>query len=162
MDAPGTTLRGTVELDVPAHVAYERMCRMEEYPLFRHRVRQVTAVSDTLHRWELAETAFTAHLDERCAEGMLRWHSVEGPQCAERVEVRPITPRRSQLTVESSGPPDLVAQLAADLAEFKRHVERDHPPVGHFVNERPAASFRHRSNCRDDRMHGATSDGTGR
>jgi uncharacterized membrane protein len=159
MDRRGKTVRRTVELDVPAHVAYERMCRVEEYPLFRAGVRLVTALSETRYRWELAGTAFTARLDERQPDALLRWRSIDGPACAERIDVEALSPRRSRLVVESSGPPEVLADLAADLARFKEIVERDQPSGGHYVNERPAAGFLHRSNWRDGLLRGRTSTG---
>jgi uncharacterized membrane protein len=152
-------MRHTVELDVPAHVTYERMYRVEEYPLFRHGVRLVTPVSEFTHRWELTDATFTAALVERRPDEALRWHSVDGPPCGELVLVRPLSPRRSVLTIESSGPPALLAQLAVDLSEFKRHVERDHPAAGHHVNERPLAACRNRSNWREGLLRGRTSTG---
>jgi hypothetical protein len=157
----GATVRRTVDLDVPAHVAYERMCRIEEYPTFRAGVRKVTALSETIHRWELTGTVFTARLDERSPDTLLRWHSVEGPSCAERVVVEVLAPRRCRVVVESSGPPDLLADLTVDLAWFRRQVERDHPFLGHHLNERLTSGFLHRSNWRDGLLHGPPGAGTG-
>ena len=159
METRGAAVRRTVEIAVPAHVAYERMCRIEEYPLFRHQVREVSALSEDVHRWELAGASFTAQLDERQPDRLLRWHSVDGPECEEVVAIRPLSPQRCLVTVELNGPATLIDGLAADLPEFKRRVERDHPPLGHFVNERPPTFNRHRSNWRDQRMIGRTSNG---
>jgi hypothetical protein len=162
MDRLGATVRRTVDLEVPAHVAYERMCRIEDYPLFRAGVRQVTAVAETTHRWILDGTAFTASLDERRPDELIRWHSVEGPACAEQIIVIPLSPRRSRLVVETTGPAELLARLAPDLGAFQHDVQRDHPGSGHYVNERPAHSFRHRSNWRDTLLRGRSSTGPGK
>jgi len=145
----GTTVRGSVEVEVPAHVAYERLCRIEEYPRYRAAVRRVTAVSETAHRWELAGGAFTAQLDERRPDEVLRWHAVDGPACREAITVQPLSPRRSLVTIAVSGAPEVLAEIAPDLRAFKCWVERDPAPAGHFTNERPAAPCRHRSNWRD-------------
>jgi uncharacterized membrane protein len=139
-----------VELDVPAHITYERICRTDEYPLFRRGVRAVVPLSATRYRWELAGASFTATIDECRPDELLRWRSVEGPACGETVTIEPLSPRRSRLTVDVTAPRALLAGLVADLAEFKRRVEHDHPPVGHHVNERPAAACRHQSNWRED------------
>lgn len=151
---------------MPAHIAYERMCRVEEYPLYRAGVSRVTTLSDTSHRWELAGGAcavagagLTVQVDERRPDALLRWHSVDGPACAETVTIRSLSPRRSRLTVEVSGPVALLEHLVTDLIEFKRRVEQDHPATGHHVNERPVASFRHRSNWHDGRLRGRTRTG---
>jgi hypothetical protein len=162
MDRLGATVRRTVDLEVPAHVAYERMCRIEDYPTFRGGVRQVTAVAETTHRWILDGCAFTARLDERRPDELIRWQSVEGPACAERIIVIPLSPRRCRLVVETTGPAELLARLAPDLGAFQHDVERDHPVAGHYVNERPAHSFRHRSNWRDALLRGRSSTGPGK
>jgi uncharacterized membrane protein len=158
-------MRRTVEVDVPAHVAYERICRTDEYPLYRTGVREVTALSETAHRWELDADRMTARVltttvTERRPDELLRWRSVEGPTCGETVVVKPLSPRRSRVTIDASGPPSLLAGLVADLNEFKRRIEHDHPGTGHHVNERPATPCRHRSNWRDDRFRGPTTTGT--
>lgn len=159
MEMRGAAVRRTVVVEVPAHVAYERMCRIEEYPFFRHQVREVSALSEDVHRWELAGTSFTVQMDERQPDRLLRWHSTDGPVCDEVVAIKELTPRRCQVTVELNGPATLVDGLAVDLPEFKRRLEQDHPQVGHFVNERPSGDWRHRSNWRDQRMIGRTSAG---
>jgi uncharacterized membrane protein len=159
MQTRGSAVRRTVEVAVPAHVAYERMCRIEEYPLFRHQVREVSAVAEDTHYWDIAGTGFTAHLDIKEPDRLLQWHSVDGPACTETVAIEPLSPQRCLVTVELNGPATLIDGLAADLPEFKRRVEMDHPPVGHYVNERPATLNRHRSNWRDQRMIGRTSTG---
>jgi hypothetical protein len=159
MEMRGAAVRRTVVVEVPAHVAYERMCRIEDYPLFRHQVREVSALSEDVHRWELAGTTFTVQMDERQPDRLLRWHSTDGPPCDEVVAVKELTPRRCQVTIELNGPATLVDGLAFDLPEFKRQLEQDHPQVGHFVNERPSGDWRHRSNWRDQRMIGRTSAG---
>jgi uncharacterized membrane protein len=162
MEMRGAAVRRTVVVEVPAHVAFERMCRIEEYPLFRHQVREVSALTEDLHRWDLAGTSFTVQLDERQPDRLLRWHSIDGPPCEELVAVKELTPRRCQVTVELTGPAWLVDGLAADLPEFKRLVEQNHPRVGHFVNERPVTDGQHRSNWRERRMIGRTSTGARR
>jgi hypothetical protein len=159
METRGAAVRRTVEIAVPAHIAYERMCRIEEYPLFRHQVREVSALSDDTLRWELPGESFTARLDAREQDRLLQWHSVDGPECTETVTIKPLSPQRCLVTAELSGPATIVDGLAADLPEFKRRVEHDHPPVGHFVNERPPTFNRHRSNWREQRMIGRTSTG---
>jgi uncharacterized membrane protein len=159
MEMRGAAVRRTVVVEVPAHVAYERMCRIEEYPTFRHQVREVSALSEDIHRWNLTGTSFTVQLDERQPDRLLRWHSVDGPPCEEIVAIRELTPRRCQVTVELNGPATLVDGLAADLPEFKRRLEQDHPQVGHYVNERPVGDGQHRSNWRERRMIGRSSTG---
>jgi hypothetical protein len=159
MEHGGAAVLRTVEIAVPAHVAYERMCRIEEYPLFRHQVREVLALSDDTLRWDLPGASFTAQLDMREPDRLLRWHSVDGPDCTETVTIKPLSPQRCLVTAELNGPATIVDGLAADLPEFKRRVEHDHPPLGHFVNERPPTLNRHRSNWREQRMIGRTSTG---
>lgn len=153
------TDRRSIDVNVPAHVTFERICRVEEYPRFRAGVRAVHALSETRHRWELAVHAFTARLDERRPDALLSWHSIDGAACGETLSVRPLSPRRSRLTVETTGPRHLIGQIAADLVAFKRLVERDHPPVGHHVNERAFTPARNRPNWRESRLNGRTSTG---
>jgi hypothetical protein len=142
----------SVELEVSARVAYQRICRIDEYHLYRAGVREVTALSDTAHRWRLDGASLTTRVAEQRPDRLLRWLSIEGPTCGETVTVEPLSPHRSRLSIEASGPPALLEHLVADLTEFKRRVERDHHavPTGHFVNERPVVAGSHHSNWRDD------------
>ena len=159
METRGAAVRRTVEIAVPAHIAYERICRIEEYPLFRHQVREVSAVTEDTHYWDIDGTGFTARLDVRQPDRLLQWHSVDGPFCTETVAIEPLSPQRCLVTVELNGPATLIDGLAADLPEFKRQVEHDYPPAGHHVNELPPTLNRRRSNWRDQRMIGRTSTG---
>jgi hypothetical protein len=159
MNAGQTTVRMSVELDVPTHVAFERICRMEEHPGYRTGVLRVTARSETEYRWELAEAVFTARIRRREPDHLLHWQTVTGPVCEEIVTVQPLSPLRSRITVEATGPGDLMPLLALDVIAFKRAVERDHPYSGHYANELPATSFRHRSNWRDGLLYGRTGGG---
>jgi hypothetical protein len=153
--------RRSVELQVPAHVAYERLCRTDEYGEFRAGVRDVRPLAENAYLWELADIRFTARVVEQLPDRLLRWQSVHGPAWAETIAITPLSPQRSRVTIDTSGPPAMLAQVTADLSEFKRRLERDHPQVGHFVNERPTMAYRHRSNWRDDLCDGATADGPG-
>jgi hypothetical protein len=125
----------------------------------------VSTLSEDTHRWDICGSSFTAHLDVREQDRLLQWHSVDGPECEETVAIQPLSPQRCLVTVELNGPATLVDGLAADLPEFKRQLEQDHPQRGHFVNERPderpATLNRHRSNWREQRMIGRTSTGEG-
>jgi hypothetical protein len=159
MNARQTTVRMSVELDVPDRVAFERICRVEDYPRYRTGVLRVQTRSETEHRWELAEAVFTARIRRREPDHLLHWQAVTGPTCEEIITVEPLSALRSRFVVEATGPGDLMSQLALDVIEFKRAVERDHPCGGHYANELPTGSFRHRSNWRDGLLYGRTGAG---
>jgi len=159
MNARQTTVRMSVDLDVPTHVAFERICRIEEYPEYRTGVLRVTARSETESRWELAEAVFTVRIRRQEPDRLLHWQAVTGPVCEEIVTVQPLSAQRSRISVEATGPGDLMSQLALDVIEFKRAVERDHPHSGHHANELRAESYRHRSNWRDGLLYGRSGGG---
>ncbi|GIJ52237.1 hypothetical protein Val02_91230 [Virgisporangium aliadipatigenens] len=159
MSARQTTVRMSVELDVPDRVAFERICRIEDHPQYRTGVLRVQTRSETEFRGELAESVFTARIRRREPDHLLHWQTVTGPTYEEIVTVEPVSTLRSRIIVEATGPGDLMSQLALDVIEFKRAVERDHPHGGHHANELPPASFRHRSNWRDGLLYGRTGAG---
>src|SRR5688572_23604035 len=110
MSARQSTVRRSAELDVPARVAFERICRVEDYPLVRDGVLRVSARSATEHRWELDETVFTARVRECRPDHLLRWQAVTGPVCEEILSVRALSPLRCLVCVTAVGPGELMAR----------------------------------------------------
>lgn len=156
MASPSTTIRRSIELAVPAAVAYERFARLDEHPQLRAGVRRVQALTETMYRWDLSSAEVTTALIERRPDELLRWRSVDGTGCAETALVEPVSPRRCRLTVTLTGPPGPLADLTPDLARFKRMVEQNLPTRGHHVNEIPHRSVPHPSNWSDGRLFGRT------
>jgi len=136
-------VRGSIEVGVPARVAYERLCRVEEYPRFHRGVRRVTAVSETDLRWECDNGAFTARVTDRQPDHFLRWRALDGPRRSETVVVQALPSGRCRITVETTGP-------RPDLALLKEYVEAGAGPRRPHGNERPVRAAR--SNWPDARL----------
>jgi hypothetical protein len=85
-------------------MAYELLCRVEEY----HRLRSC------LRRAVLVECR---------PDRLLRWRSVDGPVRSETMLIQPVSSQRTRITVDCVGPGELSGRLGNDLAQLKLYVE---------------------------------------
>jgi uncharacterized membrane protein len=134
-----SVFRESIEVSVPAGVAYERLSHFEEYPLFMAGVKEVTPMPDNMAHWVLelggAQTEFDARVTDRRPGELLAWCSVDGPRLAETVRFQPVAPARTRITAEldvdagellphsDHAQETLRRRLRADLDSLKRYVE---------------------------------------
>jgi ribosome-associated toxin RatA of RatAB toxin-antitoxin module len=138
-------VRESVDVDVSAHVAYERLCHFEEYPRFMAGVREVTKISEDLSHWVMDLDGNPAEFDARITgqrtDEMLSWQAIDadGPHLSETVTLQSLSDDRTRIIAEleleaqslmpseAYGQASLDRRLKADLDGFKRYIERDAP-----------------------------------
>ena len=121
----------SIEVNVPAHVAYGQLTQFEAYPEFMQDVTEVMQVDETRLHWSAhlqgRDVEWDAEITEQVPERCIAWHSVSGPKNTGRVELQEVDSEtaRVTLTVECT-PGDAIAMLDADLeTALKRHAEQD-------------------------------------
>ena len=97
----------SVEINVPAQVAYNQLTQFEDYPRFMEEVESAEQVDDTHVRWstKIGQHArdWQSEIVEQTPDRCIAWRNVEGPVSTGRVEVQPLDGGSSRvtLTVES-------------------------------------------------------------
>jgi uncharacterized membrane protein len=158
-----STVRGTIDVAVPARVAYDRLCHLENYAQFMSGVTDSTRLSDTSAHlvMDLAGTRaeFDARITEQRPGELVTWQAAisdpahvpargEGAQLCETVRLEALSDSKTrviaelQIDAEQLMPSEAHAQdvlnrrLKADLRGFKKYVERS---AAHLAQP-PAAS----------------------
>jgi hypothetical protein len=130
----------SIDIRVPAHIAYDRLARFEDYPRFIGEVEAVRRLDDTHLHWttRMADRAieWDAEITEQEPGSCIAWHSTGGPTNGGRVEVQAAGPDASRvtLTLESAheqvpGSPagnsgeGAALRLQPDMARLKDFIE---------------------------------------
>jgi HSP20 family molecular chaperone IbpA len=134
----------SIDVNVPAHAAYEQLMRFEQYPRFMEGVEEVHRVDGTHLRWHARmgghDIEWDAEITEQVPDRCVAWRSLGGPRNEGRVQLQALEAEltRITLTLNSDLPPqpgeqpeadaaameDLVARRAQqDLARFKKFAE---------------------------------------
>jgi ribosome-associated toxin RatA of RatAB toxin-antitoxin module len=132
-------VRESIDVAVPVHVAYERLCHFEEYPHFMAGVQEVTQISEDISHWVVdldgTQAEFDTRVTGRRTDEMLSWHSIDGPQLGETVTFEALGDDRTRIIAEleleaqalmpteAHGQESLDRRLKADLDGFKHYIE---------------------------------------
>src|SRR3954471_11090104 len=133
-----STVRESIDVAVPVHIAYERLCHFEDYPRFMEGVHEVTQVSDDMAHWVMEVEGRTTEFNARVTElpdELVAWQSIDGPRIAEKMMFQELSADRTrivcelELDISAYLPNDTHAEdmldrrLKADLTGLKRYVE---------------------------------------
>lgn len=133
-----STVRESIDVAVPVHIAYERLCHFEDYPRFMEGVHEVTQVSDDMAHWIMEVDGQTTEFNARVTElpdELVAWQSIDGPRIAEKMMFQELSEDRTRIVCEleldiaAYLPNDAQAEdmldrrLKADLTGLKRYVE---------------------------------------
>ena len=125
----------SVEISVPARVAYNQLTQFEDYPRFMEEVESADQIDDTHVRWttKIGQHArdWQSEIVEQKPDQCIAWRNVEGPVSTGRVEVQELGPgsTRVTLTMESEATSageaaDAMARQVGDnLQRLKQMIE---------------------------------------
>jgi uncharacterized membrane protein len=133
-------IRQTIDLGVPAHAAYRQLLRFEDYPRFLQEVAVVRRNGSAHLHWSVnlsyQSLEWDAEITEELPDRCIAWHSDNGPISDERVELQPLGPGKTRLTLTmdcdplqlvpaQDGSPGLAVEerLRQDLERFRIYVE---------------------------------------
>ena len=149
-----STVRDSIEVAVPARVAYEGLSHFENYPQFMSGVMNVTPLSETTAHMVLDldgnRAEFDACITEARQDEFLCWEAMTGPQLSETVRLEQITDSTTrviaelQIDAQQLMPSEkhanevLNRRLKADLYGFKKYLEA-RPPTARGIAHVPTA-----------------------
>lgn len=137
----------SIDIGVPAHVAYQQLSQFENYPGFMQDVEAVRQLDDTHLHWttKMADrnVEWDATIVEQIPDRCIAWHNTNGPANAGRVEVQEVSSQSSRVTMAlesgtehlpGSPPGDSEAKMSIrlrqDLARLKQVIEARNATTG--------------------------------
>lgn len=133
------TIEKSIEVNVPARVAYEKWTRFEEFPKFMEGVQEVKRLDSNHLQWK-AEFGgkieeWSAEIDEEITNKRIAWHSTSGAENDGIVTFSAISPGRTAVKLHLEYDPEglleniddklrfVTHRIAGDLERFKEIVE---------------------------------------
>jgi uncharacterized membrane protein len=133
------TIEETIEVNVPASVAYNQWTQFEDFPLFMEGIEHVQQLDDTRLHWVASvggtKAEWDAKIVEQHADRQISWISEDGKKTRGTVTFEPLGPEKTRVRVSMSyqgeGQAEQVGSAAgldarrvrADLERFKELVE---------------------------------------
>jgi hypothetical protein len=133
-------IQQSIEVGVPVHAAYQQLTHFEDYPRFMQEVDTVRRLDSTHLHWSANMSYQTLEWDAEITEQLpgrcIAWRNIGGPIEAERIDLQPLGPSKSRVTMTMDCDPlqlipaqdgnadDAVAErLRDDLERFKSWIE---------------------------------------
>ena len=153
-----STIEKSIEVGVPASVAYAQWTQFETFPRFMHGVESVEQIDDTHLRWR-ANVAGTveewdAEIDEQIPDARIAWHSTSGAPNAGVVTFHRLTDESARVMLQLKYEPQTWAEslgdmlgvlshrIEGDLRRFKDFIEARQEPTGSWRGEVQAPADR--------------------
>jgi uncharacterized membrane protein len=136
----------TIDVNVPARVAYDQWTQFEEYPNFMDGIDAVFQMDDRTIEWHAAiagmPKTWRAKITEQVPDQRIAWTSIEGARNAGVVTFHRLDDENTRIALQLHVEPDgaveslgdalgLVQRRAAgDLERFKTFIEQRGTPTG--------------------------------
>jgi uncharacterized membrane protein len=136
-----TTVRETIEVEVPVHNAYDQWTQFESFPQFMEGVEQVKQLDDTRLHWTAEiggqRREWEAKILEQEPDKRVAWAAVEGTGNAGRVEFAPLSEARTQVHLEFDYEPEgLIEKAGAATGSVQRRARKDLERFKEFIETR--------------------------
>lgn len=140
--APGATssVRETIELEVPVSTAYNQWTQFEEFPRFMATVEEVRQLDDTHLHWRAnvagKDKEWDAEITEQVPDQRIAWRSTGGVRNAGTVTFLKLADNRSRVELQMEYDPETTGEkigaamggvkltAKGNLKRFKELVER--------------------------------------
>ena len=126
----------SIEVNVAPDVAYQRLCRFEEFPRFMQDVRSIHPHDETHLHWRAkrgdTELEWDAEVIQRIPSRCIAWRNTTGPRHEGRVTINAVGPQTTRITLQivtgdDDGEDRMELACADDLARFKKLIETETP-----------------------------------
>lgn len=139
-----STIEESIELRVPAAVAYKQWTLFEEFPQFMTGVTEVKQLDDAHLHWHVQiggkDEEWDAEITEQIPNKRIAWRNVNGAVNAGVVTFHRLTDDTSRLMLQMSYEPNGIAETVGDaLGVLRRRVARDLEEFKDFIEKREAS-----------------------
>jgi uncharacterized membrane protein len=149
----------SIEVAVPAQVAYDQWTQFEEFPRFMEGVKQVVQRDDRTLEWtaEVAgrQVQWTAVITDQTPPTRIAWKSVSGDDNAGAVLFEPLDRERTKVILKLDADPEGPVETAgANLGFLERRVKGDLERFKAFIEARPIPTGAWRGEIHGERVTG--------
>jgi uncharacterized membrane protein len=141
----------TIDVDVPARIAYDQWTQFETFPEFMDGVKSVVQQDDRTLLWTAnvggREKQWTAEITDQTPDQRVAWKSVDGTENGGAVLFEPLGTDRTRITLKIDADPEGVIETVGanagvlerrtkdDLERFKTFIESRRVPTGAWRGE---------------------------
>lgn len=164
-----------IEVHAPVQTVYNQLVQFEQYPRFIEGVEQVRQLDDTHLHWKTRAGSLNlewdAEITQQVPEHSIAWRSASEPHYEGRLELKPIAPDKTRitLTIEHAPGQQLLAQhgdaenaLArrseSSLVRFKKFIEH----IGQKTAPAHVGAGETQTAASQSAQQGSRADGAGR
>ncbi len=134
------TIEKSIDVDVPARVAYNQWTQFEEFPRFMEGVEDVRQVDDTHLRWVAdvggRKKEWTARITEQIPDQRIAWRSEGGDANGGVVTFHKLDDNRSRMMLQLEYEPDGIESIGDKLGFMSRRVQGDVERFKKFIEAR--------------------------
>ena len=146
-----STVKETVDVEVPVHTAYNQWTQFEEFPRFMEGVQSVQQLDDTHLRWNAEiggrHEEWEAEITEQHPDERVAWKATGGKGNAGVVTFHRLNDEETRVTVQLDWQPEGVLenigtalgfddrQVSKDLSRFKELIESRGQETGAWRGE---------------------------
>jgi uncharacterized membrane protein len=135
----------SVELNVPARVAYEQWTQFEKFPEFMAGVKEVRQLDDAHLHWRAQvagkEEEWDAEITEQIPGKRIAWRNTSGAHNSGVVTFHRLSEESSRLMLQMECETDGLAEtIGAAMGVLRRRVAADLNRFKHFIEERQEAT----------------------
>ena len=140
-----TTVKESIEVDVPVSTAYNQWTQFEEFPKFMEGVESVKQIDDTHLRW-VAEVGgkrreWQAEIVDQVPDQKIAWRAIDDNGPNGIVEFEPLGEDKTLIAVEMAYEPESITeQLGSAMGVDSRQVKRDLERFKELVESRGVES----------------------
>ncbi|MPS47427.1 SRPBCC family protein [Methylobacillus sp.] len=149
----------SIEVNVPAQVAYDQWTQFEDFPLFMDGIVEVTQLDDTHLHWK-ADVAgqrkeWDAEITEQIPGKRIAWRSISGARNAGVVTFHHLDASTSRIMLQMDYDPEGLLENAGDaLGVLTHRVNGDLERFKEFIESRGAATGAWRGQVDADSQQG--------
>ncbi|MEU0600081.1 SRPBCC family protein [Streptomyces sp. NPDC006393] len=141
-----STVKETVEVDVPVHTAYNQWTQFEDFPNFMEGVEEITQVDDRHNHWTTkiggVRREFDTEIVDQLPDERITWRTTSGDLGQKgTVRFQRVDDTHTRVELVMDVEPSGAAEKAADmLGTIDRRVKGDMKRFKSYIEERGAAS----------------------
>ncbi|MFC9879393.1 MULTISPECIES: SRPBCC family protein [Streptomyces] len=141
-----STVKETVDVEVPVHTAYNQWTQFEEFPKFMEGVEKITQLDDRHNRWTTkiggVRREFDTEIIDQLPDDRIAWRTTTGDTRQKGlVSFRRLDETHTRVELVMDVEPSGVAEKAADVSgTIERRVKGDMRRFKGYIERRGAES----------------------